>query len=180
MSMNGALRSVLLSTLGLAVAASLAVVIALRRGPLRFDDIRPNRARILVATCVVLQGAHFIEELATRFYERFPSRLGLVPWSARFFVAFNLFWLFIWALSAMRLRPGARLVVFPLWFLAIAMVLNGIAHPLLAADAGGYFPGLITAPAVGVAGAALWMMLVSLTRRGDETRVRRTQASEAT
>jgi len=42
------------------------------------------------------------------------------------------------------------------------MMVNGIAHPLLAVDAAGYFPGLITAPMLGVAGAALWMRLVLL------------------
>jgi hypothetical protein len=61
------------------------------------------------------------------------------------------------------LRSGVRLLMFPLWFLAIAMMVNGVAHPLLGLDARGYFPGLATAPALGVVGAMLWMRLLSLT-----------------
>jgi hypothetical protein len=136
--------------------------------------------RALVATCLILQGAHFLEEDATRFYQRFPARLGLIPWSATFFVAFNLAWLLVWVLSALGLRSGARVVIFPLWFLAISMMVNGIAHPLLAVDAAGYFPGLITAPMLGVAGAALWMRLVSLTSRDGRTTARTSEPKGAT
>ena len=57
------------------------------------------------------------------------------------------------------------------------MMLNGVAYPLLAVDAGGYFPGLITAPVLGVAGAVLWMRLLALTSR-DDRREPRTSAEE--
>jgi hypothetical protein len=36
----------------------------------------------------------------TSFYGRFPLVLGLRAWSPDFFVAFNLFWLTVWLLSA--------------------------------------------------------------------------------
>lgn len=178
--MNDALRSVLVGTSGLAVGASLGLVLTFYRAPVRLDDAAHKWTRPLVATCLILQSAHFVEEYTTRFYERFPSLLGLASWSARFFVVFNVAWLTIWIFAALRLRSGARVVVFPLWFLAIAMVANGIAHPLLAVAAGGYFPGLITAPVLGIAGVALWMRLLSLTRPGGQTPARSSQVTEAT
>jgi hypothetical protein len=173
--MNDCLRSVVLGTSGLAVAASVALAVTMSRAPVRLDRIALKSTRALVVTCVILQGAHFLEEYATRFYQRFPARFSLTPWSATFFVAFNLVWLLVWTLSVLGLRSGARVVIFPLWFLAIAMMLNGIAHPLLAVDAGGYFPGLITAPVLGVAGAVLWMRLLSLTSRDGRTAPRRSE-----
>ena len=36
------------------------------------------------------------------------------------------------------------------WFLAIAGMFNGIAHPLLALASGGYFPGLVSSPFIAV------------------------------
>jgi len=53
---------------------------------------------------------------------------------------------------------------FPIWCFAIAAIVNGIAHPLLAVAARGYFPGLITSPVVGVVGVLLWIRLIALTR----------------
>ena len=50
------------------------------------------------------------------------------------------------------------------WFLAIAGMFNGIAHPLLAVAAGGYFPGLASSPFIGAASVWLWFRLRSATR----------------
>lgn len=120
----------------------------------------------LAGICVLLQAAHFGEEYLTRFYERFPQLLGLAPWSAGFFVAFNVCWLLVWTAAATRIQPPSRAVTFALWFLAVVMVGNGLAHPALAVRAGGYFPGLVTAPVVGLAGVVLWLRLIAVTRRG--------------
>jgi hypothetical protein len=43
-------------------------------------------------------------------------------------------------------------------------MLTGMAHPLMAAASGGYFPGLTTSPVIGVAGLLLWSRLRSATR----------------
>ena len=43
---------------------------------------------------------------------------------------------------------------------------NGLAHPLLAIRAGGYFPGLATAPLVGVVGVMLFRRLLRITDAG--------------
>jgi hypothetical protein len=87
----------------------------------------------------------------------------LPPWSTAFFVSFNLAWLALWVLSVFGLRAGYRPAFFPLWFLALAMIANGVAHPLLSMVAGGYFPGLISSPAVGVVGALLLSRLRRVT-----------------
>lgn len=63
----------------------------------------------------------------------------------------------IWLLAIWAARTG-RATLFAaivLWFLAIAAIGNAIAHPLLAVLAGGYFPGLVTSPFLGLAGLFL-------------------------
>jgi hypothetical protein len=83
--------------------------------------------------------------------------------SLRVFVSFNLAWLGIWALSAWGLARRHQVALFPLWFLGIASVANGLAHPLLALNAGGYFPGLATSPLVAAVGALLLVRLSRVT-----------------
>jgi hypothetical protein len=70
-------------------------------------------------------------------------------------VTFNLAWVLAWILGSRGLLSRRRAALFPLWFLGIAALGNGIAHPLLALRHNGYFPGVITAPAVAVAGLLL-------------------------
>ena len=156
-------RSVLLGTAGLGALALAALVLTLVRRPA--DRSRPaTRALVRVASIAILaQAVHFIEELVTGFYERFPATLGLASWPLDFFVTFNVAWLAIWILSAAALRTGHRAAFFPLWFLALASAANGLAHPVLAARAGGYFPGLLTAPFAAVAGIVLLRRLMVMT-----------------
>jgi hypothetical protein len=162
--MSESLRSELAGTSGLGAAAVAALLLTLLRDPANSDRPARERAVGLFLIGLALQCLHFAEEFATRFHERFPSLLGLRPWSPEFFVAFNLVWLVVWALSAFGLRAGYRPAFFPVWFFAIAAVANGIAHPLLTVAARGYFPGLVTSPLLGVAGIALWARLWALTR----------------
>jgi hypothetical protein len=160
---NDELRSVLVGTAGLGAAAIAAALLTVTRGGIG-ADAGELRASVRVAVvAVLLQAAHFAEELATGFRERFPELLGLSPWSPRFFVSFNLVWLAVWALSLRGLAARRRLALFPLWFLAIAGVANGVAHPLFSALVGGYFPGLVTSPLVGVAGLVLLRRLLRVT-----------------
>src|SRR5262249_39417990 len=135
------------------------------RDPANSDRPTRERAVGLFLIGLALQCLHFAEELATHFHERFPSLLGLRSWSPEFFVAFNLVWLAVWALSAFGLRAGYRPALFPFCFFAIAAIDNGIAHPLLSVTARGYFPGLVTSPLLGVVGIALWARLWGLTRQ---------------
>jgi len=46
----------------------------------------------------------------------------------------------IWVLALFAARAGLVIALFPLWFLGLGMVLNLLAHPILALRAGGYFP----------------------------------------
>src|SRR5262245_39672911 len=153
--MSEELRSILLGTAGLDVAACIALVLTASRGGVTADPPRLQAAGRGGIGAVVVQAVHFVEELATRFHERFPALLGLAGWPTVFFVTFNLFWLAVWVLSIQGLAGRQRVALFPLWFLALGCVANGVAHPAFAAVTGGYFPGLVSAAFVGLAGVVL-------------------------
>ena len=162
--MNENLRSVLTGTAALWVGAAVALLLTILRRPVHGDLAGREQTARLFLLGLAVQCMHFMEEFLTHFQDRFPALLGLPPWSERFFVAFNLIWLSVWILSAIDLERAYRLALFPVWFFAIAAVVNGIAHPVLAAVVRGYFPGLITAPVLGVLGVLLWLRLMELTR----------------
>jgi len=123
------------------------------------------RATVGVAIVAVgVQAVHFAEESTAGFYRDFPGLLGLAPWPPAFFVSFNLLWLVVWALGIRGVAARRRIWLFPLWFLGIASAANGVVHPLLAIRTGGYFPGLLTSPLVGVAGVVLLRRLAGVTR----------------
>jgi hypothetical protein len=91
--------------------------------------------------------------------------LGLSPWSLRFFVTFNLFWLAVWGLSLWGLKARWQAALFPLWFLGLGCLVNGLAHPAFSLRTGGYFPGLFTSPLVGLVGIFLLRRLSVITTR---------------
>lgn len=143
--------------LGLAALAAIGLTQA-RRSPPENAAQRSAAARILVLALVV-QGIHFTEEALTGFPERLAALLGLPAMPMSFFLIFNLAWLAIWVVSVPALRGARRAAFFAAWFLAIAGMINAVAHPLLAVAAGGYFPGLVTSPFIGAAAAWLWLRL---------------------
>ncbi|MEM7052866.1 MAG: HXXEE domain-containing protein [Acidobacteriota bacterium] len=161
------LGSVVIATSGLSLALLVALGLASTR---RFGVIVGRRDRLaiqrLFRIAIVVQGAHFLEELLTGFAVWFPAVLGQAPWSTEFFVIFNLAWLFIWLAAAAALPTGRRWPLAPLWFLALALAGNGVVHPLLALRAGGYFPGLLTSPLTGLAGFLLITRLLRSTGPG--------------
>lgn len=163
--MSEGLRSFLPSISLLGVAFAAALVLTLMRSALREEGSDLLRLVRLALAVIALQCVHFVEEFLTGFEVRLPELLGLAPWPTWIFVPFNVLWIAVWVASAAALAPGARLALLPLWFLAIAMVGNGVAHPLLALRAGGYFPGLISSPVVGVAGTLLCVRLARGTAR---------------
>ena len=165
--MNEELRSILLGTAGLSVAGAIALFLTLSRGWVDERRARISGAVPIAFVAILFQAAHFTEELATSFHQRFPVLLGLTPWSLRFFVTFNLVWLAIWCLSAWGLVARCRAALFPLWFLAIGSIANGVVHPLFAILTGGYFPGLVTSPFVGVVGVFLIRRLLLVTDSGN-------------
>ena len=158
------LQSMIAGTAGLSVAAVMALFLTILREPVDVGGAGRERTVRLFLVGVAAHCTHFLEEFVTRFQVRFPALLGLPAWSENFFVCFNLAWLTIWVLSAIGLQMRFRIALFPIWFFAIAAIMNGIAHPVLAILAGGYFPGLITSPVVGVLGVLLWLNLQALTR----------------
>ena len=177
--MNQSVQSELVGTAGLTVAAIAAALLTVLRVPPTSRDAERRRTNTLFVVGVLFQVLHFAEEYSTRFFDRFPPVLGLSPWSPSFFVIFNVCWIGIWICAAFGLHVGYRLAFFPVWFFAIAAIANGIAHPLLSLRVGGYFPGLLTSPILGVVGILLWSRLIAATtsrRRG----VRGRPANEVT
>ena len=165
--MSDELRSILLGTAGLSAGAVVALYLTLARGPADAGGPRPRDAIRIAVAATIAQAVHFVEEVATGFHHRFPEMLGLAPWSLGFFVPFNLVWLAIWALAIWGLVARRHAALFPLWFLGIAGVANGVAHPVLSLRAGGYFPGLVTSPLIGVAGVLLFRRLLAITAAGE-------------
>src|SRR5215472_8720079 len=158
------MRSALVGTAGLTALACVALLLTLQRRLKPTDPATERRTIALFAVGILLQCAHFIEEYATGFYRLFPRMLGLSAWSPRFFLIFNLTWLAIWVWAAFAARTHSRAAYFPIWFFALAAIANGVAHPLLAIHAGGYFPGLVSAPFVGGVGVWLFVRLFEMTR----------------
>ena len=151
------------SIAALAVMAVVALWLTISRGGVTASADAVRSATRVAALAVAAQSVHFTEEIATGFHERFPAAFGLDPLSFSLFVAFNLAWLAIWMASVWAMARRHSIALFPLWFLGVAGVVNGIAHPLLALAAGGYFPGLATSPVVGVACGFLLFRLARAT-----------------
>ena len=100
---------------------------------------------------VLAQAAHSVEEYAFRLYDvlapaRYVSGLFGVDRQIGFVIvnaALVLFGLWCWFARVRPGRPSARALA---WFWALLEIANGFAHLALAVAAGGYFPGLATAP----------------------------------
>lgn len=159
------MSSLVPSLVVLGIAAFVALQLAMRRSsPMEFSSERTAASQAL-ALATAIQCAHFAEEWATGFHVRFPALFGLEPMPLAFFVGFNLAWIIAWIASVPLLRSARTPAFFAAWFLAIAGALNGVAHPLLTVASGGYFPGLVTSPAIGLAGILLWRHLHRATSR---------------
>ena len=155
--------SLLPSLVVLGLAAAVAGLLTVRRpSPPARAAARVAAANTLLTTTLV-QAVHFTEEAVTGFHIRFPALFDLPPMPYWFFMGFNLGWLYLWLLAFSRLRAARRWAFFTAWFLALAGMLNGIAHPLFALRTGSYFPGLLSSPLIGAAGIWLWLRLRAAT-----------------
>jgi len=65
----------------------------------------------LFLVSAAFQCLHFVEEFIIHLYQRLPQLLGVQPWSAKFFVAFNLSWISIWILSAIGLKMRSVVII---------------------------------------------------------------------
>jgi hypothetical protein len=157
------------SVLPSVVVLGLVAIVAVRFTQGRASPVEAATERMpaspVLGIATAIQSVHFVEEWITGFHVRFTALLGLDldPMPLSFFVTFSLAWLAIWIVSIPFLRVGRRAAFFSAWFLAIAGILNGVAHPMMAIASGGYFPGLITSPFIGIAGVILWQRLQTAT-----------------
>ena len=161
--MNDELSTILPSTVVLGAIGIAALYLTLTRGWAEDSKIHIRGAVQITLLTVLFQAVHFSEELLTGFHERFPALFGLPPIPLWLFVSFNLAWLVIWSLCAWGLAARRRAALFPLWFLGMGCILNGIAHPGLSVLTGGYFPGLVTSPFVGILGIIFFRRLLLVT-----------------
>jgi len=143
--------------LGLAALVSLILVQTRHSPPGKLAERTMAARALLIATGI--QGVHFTEEVVTGFHESLPALFGLPAMSFSLFLAFNLVWLGIWFASVPALKSAYRFAFFAAWFLAIAGLVNGFAHPLLAIAANEYFPGLASSPFIFGASVWLWIKL---------------------
>ena len=157
--------SEVIGTAGLTLAAGVALLLAVLRRPRPDRIARLRRTGFCLSLALCARPRTSPKRYATDFYRRFPETLGLAPWSRTFFIVFNVCWLAIWVWAIFGFRKSRRLAFFPVWFFALAAMVNGIAHPLLAFHARGYFPGLVTSPLLGIVGVWLLIELVGLTRQ---------------
>ena len=164
--MPGEFTSIVAGTIGLDIAAVVAVSLTVARGAAVAGSVELSATARLATLALTAQLAHFAEEATTGFYQRFPQLLGQAPWSLGFFVAFNLLWIAIWGISIRGLIRRHHLALFALWFLAIGSMANGtgLAHPLLSLTVSSFFPGLVTSPLVGLLGVLLFRRLLSITK----------------
>ena len=110
-----------------------------------------HRGQLVFLSLILSQGAHSIEEYATKLYEvfapaRFVSSLVSQNLALGFLVvnaALVTFGLWCWAVPVRSGWQAARGFV---WFWTILELGNGIGHSALALSRGGYFPGVGTAP----------------------------------
>ena len=153
------------SVLILGLAAFAAWFLAWRRRSGVESEAERNSAARMLSIAVVVQSVHFAEEALTGFHTRLPGLFNLPEIPLGAFLLFNLLWIGAWILSVPGLRSARPLAFFAAWFLAIAGMINGIAHPLLALASGGYFPGLWTSPIIGGVCVLLWRRLQKATHR---------------
>jgi hypothetical protein len=121
-----------------------------------------NRHSALFLALILAQAAHSVEEFAFRLYDllapaRYVSSLFGVDRPIGFVIVNSALVLFgLWCWSA-RVRPGRAGWRGLAWFWALLEIANGCAHLALAGLAGGYFPGLATAPLL--LGLGGWLVL---------------------
>jgi hypothetical protein len=117
------------------------------------------RTRAALLLLVLAQACHSTEEYIFQLYDRLaPARavsraLAIDP-AIGFLIANTAlvaFGLWCWAVPARRAGAAGRRLA---WGWGLIETANAVAHVALAVAAGGYFPGLATAPLL-LAGAAL-------------------------
>ncbi|HEV7659771.1 MAG TPA: HXXEE domain-containing protein [Allosphingosinicella sp.] len=119
-----------------------------------------SRTRLAFLLLIAAQAVHSIEEYCLHLYDVLaPARavseaLGLDRQLGFAISNIALIVFGLWCYFA-RIRPGHRSARIYAWFWAVLEIANALAHGALAIAAGGYFPGLATAPLLLAAGLYL-------------------------
>ena len=110
-----------------------------------------TRSKTTFLALVAVQIAHSVEEYLGRLWDVFPPArfvTGLISEDRRFgFIVFNValisfgIWCFFWPV----LRRWSSAIAFMSFWVVIELI-NGMGHILWSVQAGGYTPGVITAP----------------------------------
>ncbi|MDH4351416.1 MAG: HXXEE domain-containing protein [Gemmatimonadota bacterium] len=152
----------------LAAPAAAAVILTALRPRLRPDVRGSRRLLLVVGLTIAAQVLHFVEELRTELYVAFPTTFGFPAAQLSVFVWANTTALVVWAAALIAVRQGIVLALLPLWFLGFCALLNLVLHPYLALTTGGYYPGVVTAPLVGVLGIMTIRELARVTANDRE------------
>lgn len=126
------------------------------------------RARNLFLLLIAVQALHSVEEYHFRLFDRLlPARYVADAFGVERPLGFAIantalvaFGLWCWAARVRPGRPSGRGFA---WFWAVLECANALAHSALAVAAGGYFPGLATAPLL--LGIGLWLILELIRRK---------------
>jgi len=110
-----------------------------------------RRSQIAFLALVAAQAAHSIEEHTFALYEVFPvARFASTLFSSDLAVGFAVLNSLLVAFGVwcyvVPVRLGWRSARVLAWVWVAIEFGNGVAHPALALRAGGYFPGVATAP----------------------------------
>lgn len=158
--MTGGAQSFLIGTFGLTLVLCVSIILVLLRpGTRRWQT---PKLHPILALSLLGHTVHVAEEIGKGFHVRFPELMGLPPWPLPLFVSFNLALLAVWVWG-LTLRLHQRFYAIMYWFLALASILNGVAHPTFSILVGGYFPGLYSSPVVAILGTLLLMRLYNAT-----------------
>lgn len=163
--MTEASLSIVIGTAGLSLACLASILLAYLRLGISAEYV--HNVRIWSGIALGFQLMHFTEEYYNQFYVRFPELLGLRMWPREFFLVFNFGWLLVWTMAVVGVAKFPRASTFPLWFLGIASVLNGVTHPAISIVSAAYFPGLWTSLFVGFSGFILVGLLIQATNNAN-------------
>lgn len=115
-----------------------------------------ERVLPLYLVALAIQFLHFTEEYVYGFHLRVTEiMVGMPPFDANVFVAFNMIAYCLFLLGGLGMYKGMKFPMIIVWFFVIAILGNAIWHPLLAVRVGGYFPGLYTSFAYWIVGPIL-------------------------
>jgi len=110
-----------------------------------------SSTRLTFLALVLVQASHSIEEYAFALYDVFPparfaSGLLSSDLATGFAILNSAFVAFGVACYLGPVRSGWASARGWVWLWTLIELVNGLAHPILALRAGGYFPGMATAP----------------------------------